>query len=174
MTLLPEQQAADHLGPLLAAAREAGLPVWNSITPDQVRRFLHTVSLADIKAADHATIDRSISLWNAEKKGKRWGPWWIAETILEEQDRRYQQQKQQERDDAEENPMAKNLAWKMLPGHLDAEFALKWRTKHNARQQQRIFAWASARRPGNMTIPKAYLLLAERVREVRARSKNEK
>ncbi|MCP4410898.1 MAG: hypothetical protein GY807_24795 [Gammaproteobacteria bacterium] len=112
MGILPEDTAAAHIGKLLNAAYEAGLPVPISIPPHNVKRFiLSAVSLADVMECDHSTIDQSIRLWqDTRKAGQSFGPWHIANTILKKRDDAHKARHQTERKDASSNVLANAIA----------------------------------------------------------------
>ncbi len=88
MTLLPEQQCANHLSKLLDAANEAGLCVPRSINAENCRKFiLSEVQLDVALQIDSGTIDRSISEWiYVRKQGQRWAPWHLGAVLAEERD----------------------------------------------------------------------------------------
>ena len=88
MSLLVEQQCADHISKLLNAANEAGLCVPRSINAENCRKFiLSEVQPADALQIDSGTIDRSISQWIfVRKQGQRWAPWHLGAVLAEERD----------------------------------------------------------------------------------------
>jgi len=83
MSLLPEDQVADHITKVLGMYHESGLPaktVWQAIDARDATRFiLKYVPYEDAMKVDVELITDSWRL--ARAKGKNWGPWYIGNAI---------------------------------------------------------------------------------------------
>ncbi len=109
MNLLPEDQAAAHLDPIMYAAHESGLPVPCSIPPHNVKRFiLSDICMAEVLEIDHETIHDSYLL--AKASGKSWGPWWIARLLMDKRAKEYDAHREAEREEAGKNITASQIA----------------------------------------------------------------
>ena len=109
MSLLPEDQVAAHITKVLDAAFESALPVWRKIDASQAERFiLQKVSTADALTVDHQIVQDSY--WLARRNKKNWGPWYIAEILMDQAEARYAKQKAVEAKAASDSKMARGIA----------------------------------------------------------------
>jgi len=185
MSLIPDQIAANHLSKLLDAANESGLPVWREITPEQAKKHvLSYVRLADVLKADHQTIHDS---YTTKPNNKHWGPWYIGQLLLKQQEQAHKARMDADRMAAQSNPLAKQVA-KSSDVRYDAEkqtadniadraFAGKLMSEHTGAQRRKVVQWAIKRigkDPTSPAAPKnlkefiAYRILAGVIREKKA------
>lgn len=170
MSLLPEQQCADHISHLLDAANEAGLPVfWRSITPEQASRyFLNSLSLQDVLQMDHNTVDQSISLWNSEPDGGTWGPWWMTKFVVNRKQADWENTKADERKAAADSPIKPKMV--QTDEQKDQAAATEMMDKASMAEKLKMVQWA-IRETGRESIGigffAAYLTRVKHDREMR-------
>jgi len=139
MTLLPEppeDRAATHLNKILSAAYESGLPVSRSITPQGVKKcILDKVAPEDVMNVDHQIVHDSY--WLARRSGKKWGPWHIAEIIMDRREAEHRDRLKQEAESAQHNQLAVSLA-ASKDIDKDKKAFIEWKKALTINDQQRI------------------------------------
>ena len=163
MNLLPEDQAAAHLDPIMYAAHESGLPVPCSIPPHNVKRFiLSDICMAEVLEIDHETIHDSYLL--AKASGKSWGPWWIARLLMDKRTKEYDARMDADRQAARDSKVKP----KILTGpERDYLCAVNLLRSHTHAQRKQIVAQVQARtgRAQKLTYLQAYIIRAKHERE---------